>query len=189
MASKKLRDFVSMVKQGDYVILDTETTGLHNAVVIQIAVINSAEDVLVDSLVKPQIRIESEAMGIHGIDEETVKDAPLWRDVWSDVYTAIAGRNVIAYDADFDMNMLYNTAEQEGMGRIDWGAVAGWNCAMKAFAEVYGDWHHYHKSYRWKSLLVAVEHFDGVAEKTHSALADCLHTLFVVQEMAEIDLS
>ncbi len=49
-------------KSNHWLILDTETTGLSNPEVIQIAIINLDGDILLDSLIKPTIPIESEAI-------------------------------------------------------------------------------------------------------------------------------
>lgn len=186
MTSKMLREFVAVAKSDDFVILDIETTALHNSECVQIAVINQDRDVLLDTLVKPQKQIPWAAINVHGIDNEMVKDAPVWRDVWPDIANAITGRNVIVYNVAFDRSVLYSTDLQAGIPHTKWIENSDWFCAMEAFAEIFGDWNSYHGSFKWQKLATAVRHFGG-HEMTdyHGALADCRHTLFVTQEIAK----
>ena len=51
----------------DWVIIDTETTGLRNAEIVQIGVLHGSGEVLLDSLVKPTIPIPDKTSLIHGI--------------------------------------------------------------------------------------------------------------------------
>lgn len=190
MASNRLKDFVSIVKSAGFVILDTETTGLHNAEIVQIAVIDHNAKTLLDTLVKPIEDIPWEAINVHGIDNDMVVDAPDWAQVWLRVQHRIAGRNVIVYNVAFDRACLFSATHIAGINRVDWGENSEWFCAMKAFAEIAGDWHHYFGQYRWKTLKFAVNHFGGDnISGEHNALADCRHTLFVSEKIAFLDLS
>ena len=57
-------------------ILDTETTGLYDAEIVEIAVINRDGEPLLNTLIKPSIPIPAEVSAIHGITNEVVADAP-----------------------------------------------------------------------------------------------------------------
>lgn len=55
----------------NYIILDTETTGLDNtAEIVEISVINDQGEVLLDTLIKPTKPIPGDATAIHGITNE-----------------------------------------------------------------------------------------------------------------------
>ena len=187
MTSKMLREFVRIVKAKDFVILDMETTGLHNSECVQIAVINQDGDVLLDTLVKPKVQIPDDVIAIHGITNDMVnKDVPEWWQVWADVVNTLTGRNVIAYNVGFDRAVLYHSTKHAGMRPTKWLENSDWFCAMEAFAEIYGDWNDYHGSYTWKNLATAVAHFGGHdVTDYHGALADCRHTLFVAKHIAK----
>ncbi|ECI8050226.1 hypothetical protein E4470_21395 [Salmonella enterica subsp. enterica] len=59
----------------DYLIIDTETTGLdNNAEIIEIAIINMHGDVLLNSLVKPTCSIPTAVTKINNITDEMVAD-------------------------------------------------------------------------------------------------------------------
>jgi DNA polymerase-3 subunit epsilon len=83
------RDRVSAVlgareqlSQKDWAILDTETTGLYDAEIVKIAIINYLGEILLDTLIKPSILIPAEVTDIHGISDAMVADAPTFPEVY-----------------------------------------------------------------------------------------------------------
>lgn len=50
-------------------------------------------------------------VGIHGITEDDVADAPPWSEVWKQIKPYIENRFVIAHNASFDMSVLANSCE------------------------------------------------------------------------------
>ena len=77
----------------DYVVLDTETTGLdEDAEIVEIAIVDSTGKVLLDTLVKPSkpLPVYCEASEIHGITNEMLVNAPNWQDIYEKVSRAIA---------------------------------------------------------------------------------------------------
>jgi DNA polymerase III alpha subunit (gram-positive type) len=54
----------------NWVILDTETTGLYDAEIVEIAVVDPLGEALLNTLVKPTIPIPTEVIEIHGITDE-----------------------------------------------------------------------------------------------------------------------
>lgn len=177
-------NILDVIKSGDYLILDTETTGLgSDAEICQIAIINSKGETLLDTLVKPVKPIPQEATSIHHISNDDVKDAPEFP--YKKVYELLRDKYVVIYNADYDVKMLYQACDALG-GQLPWREITRFFCAMKHFAPIYGDWNNYHKSYRWKSLSAACGYYGiPVSENVHSALADCLMTLEVCKKMIE----
>jgi DNA polymerase-3 subunit epsilon len=167
-------------------ILDTETTGLHDGEIVQIALINSRGAVMLDTLVKPVMPIPPGATAIHGITDAMVADAPGWGEVSELLKSIIAGREVVIYNAGYDRKMMHQSAEKAGTPKIDWKELANFHCAMERYAEFWGDWNSYHQSYRWQKLTDACDQ-QGIPEPeapAHSALGDCLRTLALIQVMA-----
>lgn len=165
----------------NYVVLDTETTGLgHDDEIIEIAIVDCDSNILMNQRIKPMKRIPAEATAIHGISDEDVANCPSFADVAILIKGHLAGKDVIVYNATFDRKMLHRSAEQAGIEKINWKAFSNWHCAMLAFAPIYGDWNDYHGNYKWKPLSTAAAYYNVPVLEAHSALGDCLMTLHVI---------
>ena len=172
--------------EGNALILDTETTGLNDGEIVQIAVINSRGAVMLDTLVKPVMPIPPGATAIHGITDAMVADAPTWAEVAEILRRIIDGRELCIYNAVYDRKMMHQSAEKAGTPKIDWKELANFHCAMERYAEFWGDWNSYHQSYRWQKLTDACDQ-QGIPEPeapAHSALGDCLRTLELLKVLA-----
>jgi DNA polymerase-3 subunit epsilon len=152
-------------------VLDTETTGLYGASIVQIAVIDHLGRTLVDTLVNPGVPIPAEATAIHGIDDAAVAGAPTFGDVYPDLFRALHGREVIIYNRDYDTPILRVERQALHLPAFGWAQV---HCAMEWYAQFCGEWSDYHKSYRWQKLW-----------GDHSALGDCQATLRLLRGMAK----
>lgn len=177
-------NIIDVIKSRDFVVLDTETTGLNEgSEIVSIAIINSDGQTLLDTLVHAARPIPPDATRIHGITNEMVKDVQgLPVDT---IYNLLKGRKVIVYNAEYDMSMLYRSVRATGLKDVDWEMLADWHCAMLHFAEIYGEWNDYHGNYRWQKLSTACGYYSIPVVGAHGALADCLMTLAVCQKMAE----
>lgn len=173
------------VKSGNFVILDTETTGLKFAEVLEIAIIDPQGNTLMNQRVKPYGNIEPGAIDVHGITLDDVKNEPRFNSVAGYIQTIITGKDVIVYNAKYDRHILHSSAEHAEMEKIDWKSFSTWICAMEAFSPIYGDWSTYHGNYKWKSLEVASRYYNVPVNNAHTALGDCLMTLGVVNAMAK----
>lgn len=181
-----LIQFREMLKTGDYVILDTETTGLDNAAQIcQIAIIDSAGCALLNTMVKPVDSIPLSATRIHGITDEMVKDAPNWKAITPVVEKILTGRNVVIYNAAYDRRLMYQSGEAHSTVNTDWKNVGKFWCAMLAFSQIYGDWSSYHQNYRWQPLATAAAYYGYKSADAHNALGDCIATLEVCRGIVE----
>lgn len=178
-------NFYDVIRSGDFLVLDTETTGLDRfAEICQIAVIDSAGTVLIDTLVKPAELIPGAATAIHGITNNMVAEAPRWGDVSRLLLPMLRGRHVVVYNALYDRKLMHQSAERARLEKIDWKTIADFHCAMLAFAKVFGDWNDYHHDYRWQTLTTAARYYNLPNNNAHSALGDCLTTLAVCKAMA-----
>jgi DNA polymerase III subunit epsilon len=156
----------------DPLFLDTETTGLNpDDEICEIAIVDIAGNVLINSLVKPaHIVIPPGATAVHSITNEMVASAPKFVDVWPELHSILKGRTVVIYNAEYDKKMLWSSARHNGMeftedGQRHWWGLnhkdsagqlySSWHCAMELYAEYYGDWNDYHQSYRWQRLSTA----------------------------------
>jgi len=166
------------------VYLDTETTGIgKNDVLVEISVIDHDGSVLLDSLVRPNKLIPFEATKIHGITDEMVSDASQWPEVWLDVKSALAGRFVAIYNADFDIRLIKQSHTQNHMR---WKKPAGTTFfdVMAFYAQFYGQWNPRYGNYRWQSLEAARKQCGLSLPNSHRALDDTLLTRALLHYMA-----
>lgn len=169
----------------DCLILDTETTGLgEDAEIVEITIIDTTGKPLINTLVKPSKTIPAEATAIHGITDAMVMNAPLWTEICHKVGALMSGRTVVMYNASYDARLLDQTD-------LIWGVIpdlknglADFQCAMRAYAEFYGQCSE-RGGYKWQKLTAAAEQQDiKIQGAAHRALSDCLTTLGVIKAMA-----
>jgi len=160
------------------VILDTETTGLKStAEIIEISIINSQGAPLLDTLVKPKGKIPIDAYEIHGIGSTTVKNAPIWPEIDMQISEIIRqASRVVIYNAGYDLRLMRQTRQLYNLPPLD-VPTHHYQCAMKRYAEFYGDWRGSQQGFRWQPLPGG----------NHRALGDCLATLKVIKSMATAD--
>ncbi|KVL65420.1 3'-5' exonuclease [Burkholderia ubonensis] len=145
----------------DPLFIDTETTGLDlRAAIVEIAILDRAGAVLIDTLVKPAMPIPAAATEIHGITDADVASAPDRTTIGPQVAELLAGRLLIAHNAAFDERMLVQTSRSDGMTmpalRVE--------CTM----ELLDGW-----AGRWLSLAAAALMLGAGAPATrHRACAD-----------------
>lgn len=172
------------------VVLDTETTGLHGAYLVEIAVVAVDGTVLLDTLVDPGMPIPAEATAIHGITDEMVAGQPRFGDVLPALTAALLGRRVVIYNAGFDRGIVrtelerhYRATEPE-TSSVTWAdhpSTSWWmswlmprtECAMEQYAAWVGDWSDYWGNYRWMPLGGG-----------HRARQDCAAVVDVLAQMA-----
>lgn len=151
----------------DWVILDTETTGLDTgAEIIEVAVIDASGKVLFDSFVRPKNPIPEEVTEIHGITNQMVQDAPTWSVVWRELEPFLKERLILIYNAPFDIRLINQTCALWGMEEPQLHA----ECVMEAFRLLQGE-------SAWISLASA----KGEAIE-HRALNDCRAVLHLIHE-------
>jgi hypothetical protein len=160
-----------MLRPGQAVILDTETTGLgRGAVVVEIAVIDaSTGETLLDTLVHPGgCEMSPGAADVHGLTDDVLQDAPPWAEVLPALVRACAGKTVLSYNAEFDHALIWQTSARDGLVPLlgELGNVDRWDCVMNRRSDRY-------QLDRWLRL-------DG----GHRALADCHAALGVLHEIS-----
>lgn len=147
----------------DPLFLDTETTGLEAAdQVIEVAVVDADGAVLLDTLVQPTVPIHPGAAAVHGISLEQLAAAPHWVVVLPRLQVLLAGRLVIAHNADFDWQMLAQTCQAQGLPVLD--GPAEWGCTMWLLTAL--------NHGRWPSLARALEIAGARGGAGHRAATD-----------------
>lgn len=184
----------NILNRGNFVVLDTETTGLKKpAEIIEIAILSCTGLVLLDTRVRPKLDIPPDAIAVHHITNEMVKDSPTWPNVRPQVLDAIGGMDVIVYNATYDRHMMHCSDENWSLAQFDYKVGAHWHCAMEWFASHWGAYNEYYGSYRWEKLDRACAKFGcETIFPLHSALGDASLTLELVRkgcaELARFDI-
>jgi DNA polymerase-3 subunit epsilon len=167
----------------DIVILDTETTGLNDAQIVELAIIDGEGKTLLNTRLKPQDPEKVHevvngmcAFDIHGIAANDLLHCPTFADIWPKLESTIENRTIVVYNYGYDIPIIRDEMMRYGIitdwhdERADFNGI----CAMKLYARYVGQWSDYHHSFRWQRL-------EG---GDHSALGDCIATLDILKRMA-----
>ncbi|WFQ81310.1 3'-5' exonuclease [Xenorhabdus sp. SF857] len=182
---KQIKLFTETLLEEDTIVLDTETTGLKNDdEIIEISIINSHGDILLDTLIKPQKIIPSDAIKIHGITNEDVKHAPTWSDIYKKYREIVKGKTVIIYNKSYDTRIIRKTCKKY---ELPTPRIKS-ECAMLLYAEYYGEINKRTGDYKWHKLTDAIYDSDIlVFGEAHRALTDARMTLELIKFMAYKD--
>jgi DNA polymerase-3 subunit epsilon len=176
---RKDRSMAWVMSRDDWVVLDVEATGYsEHSEIIEIAILNPTGAVVMEQRVLPKGRIPSAATDVHGITRQMLRDCPRWPEIDATVRQHLAGKRVIAYNAEYEQRLLTQTAEKWGLPSID---ILG-HCAMLAYAEHRGIIGR--DGYKWHKLVEACRYEGIPISGAHSAVADARNALALVLKMA-----
>jgi len=163
----------------DFIILDCETSGVgKDAEVTEIAIVDYKScDVLFNSLIHPYNLSDyesSKARSISGISKSELLKAPPLPQLWTEILNVLQSKHITAFNADFDMRMIRNSAQKWDIEAPPFNAT----CLMKlttAFLNL--DF--------WVSLEQAASYFSVDNIVAHRALADALVAREIVMKMKD----
>ena len=164
----------SLLGRDDVLILDTETTGMGDAEVIEVSLIDTHGSVLLDTLVKPQRSYMNPfAQRVHGISLGMLDDAPVWPEVLPELARLTDRATVLAWNAPFDARMLEQSSEVWGLHHPRILFV----CAMRLYASLQGSSRRaLHKAVNDQGLAHLFEQ-----HRSHRALGDATFVLEVLK--------
>lgn len=164
-----------MLSGKEFVVLDSETTGLKDPVgFVEVAVANPEGKPLINTTIKPNLPIEPGAAKVHGYTKEALKDSPGFKDVYPDLLDAIRGKRVIVYNARYDRRVFDTEVGMLGArGLLAGRYLPAWECAM--------GWYSQHVGIPGKRGGYKYQKLPG---GDHTALGDCRATLAVLEKMA-----
>lgn len=170
-------------KQYDLIVIDTETTGIDNAQVLQLSIIDKNGIVLFNEYFKPRgIKQWHQAEKIHGISYEMVKDKHTFKFYQKQVQQIFDNATtIVGYNVWFDIGMIATYIDTSKNNIVD---------VMQPFSELYGEINQYYGTYKWQKLTTATKYFNydwSQHGKPHGALADAYATLFVYQKLNEME--
>jgi len=159
------------------VLMDLETTGMADdpaVQVIEVAIIDAAGAVLLNTLVRPQGRIPPGASRVNRIYDADVAGKPPFPEVYPQIADLLNGRVVIAYNHEFERGVLRHVCRRHMLPEPK---PAEWWCAMRAYATFTG-------ALRYARLGDACRREGIPVANAHRALGDILLTLALVKKMA-----
>ncbi len=165
-----------LLARKDFVIFDSETTGLSSPVdFVGIAVVSPKGETLFDSLLKPSCRIEPSARAIHGHSAKSLSGAPRFFEVYADLLEVLYQRRVIVFNASYDRRVWDEAIRHLGARGALAGVLPRWECAMRQYAMFVGERSKRGGGYRPQKLPGG----------DHTALGDALATLRLIEGMAQ----
>lgn len=120
----------------DYIVLDTETTGLADEsglpdiVTLGITIVRDRE--IAESAefeTRPQKRISEEAQSIHGITNERASGFDSFESQWSQIANYLKNQLVVIHNASFDWPILLDHVDRNDLALPD---IQGIFCSQKA---------------------------------------------------------
>ena len=93
----------SLVSGGEFVVLDSETTGLGAPVdFVEVGIVCSTGKPLFDSLIRPSCFMEPGASRVHGHTAESLEGERSFLEVYPDLLDTLWEKRVVVYSASYD---------------------------------------------------------------------------------------
>lgn len=159
-------------QKDDYVIMDTETTGLKDSdVIIHFAVMDLDGNMLIDTRVKPMSkrRMSQDATYIHGLKMKDLQDAPLFEEVVNMFRPIAASKKLLSYNAAFHADMFDQSLYNEGVSG-DQIVLDCWD--VKTYYVKYSGMYN-----------------AALPGRKNTGVGDCRATLDLIRKMAESELA
>jgi len=164
----------------EYAIVDIETTGGNagGSRITEIAIIIHDGTNIIDrweSLVNPQQEIPVPIFALTGIDNEMVRDAPIFDDIAEKVLEMLTDRIFVAHNVNFDYSFIRHQLEEAG---FKWTARK--LCTVRATRKIRPGLGSYSLGNLCRSLDIPVEH-------RHRAGGDADATVILFSRLLEWD--
>lgn len=167
----------ALLARPDVLILDTETTGLKDAEVIEVALIDTQGQTRLNTLVRPRAKVMNPyAQRVHGISLNDLREQPTWPEVLPELAKIAGDATILAWNAPFDARMLEQTSSRWGLPHPRLLFV----CAMRLYARL----HRRHSFGLHKA--VAAEGLEDllIQHASHRALGDVTFVLELLRRVA-----
>lgn len=168
-----------IAKQTDYIVLDTETTGLSPSKdrVIEIGILEVSGGQVVNtfgSLINPGIPVPASASSVNGLTDADLAGAPTYAEIAPTVAGLVLGKVIVAHNASFDIKFICAMLEEAGFeGEIKYIDTLGY--ARKCLPDLPN-----HK------LQTLAEHFSIDTGNAHRAVDDAMTCHLIFQQCKQL---
>ena len=174
----------ALLNSSEYVILDTETTGVEDDdEIIQLTCLDIAGNVLYDGYFSPLKTSHWRAAKKHKLSKYFLAKQPKWEDEWPKIASLLQGKTILVHNSDFDQRLIQQTCQRYG---LEPDLNLTFICTMPFVKSLTGQ-------NALEKALNALKYTTGDAN-LHNARTDCFMLLkvllpkqevFKIQEMAE----
>jgi DNA polymerase III subunit epsilon len=160
-------------------VLDFEMTGLDpmNDRVCEVAIVRGRYgrvEKTYQTLIQPCRKMSKSALGVHGITETMVADAPTFKQVAHEILSILDGCILVCHNVPFDICFLHREMEMAGFRLDPPVTVDTLMIARRLFA------------FRKNNLATVCSQLDVDLKNAHRAMGDAQATFEVYFRMAEI---
>lgn len=112
------------------IVVDTETTGMDPEKgdrIVEIGCVELMNHIptgkVLQLYVNPEREVPAEAIAVHGITNEFLKDKPVFSQVYAEFMAFIKGAKLVIHNAEFDMKFINHQLKDVGEPAIAWSGV------------------------------------------------------------------
>lgn len=117
----------------EFVAIDFETAKLHHICAVGIVTVKNSR--IVDeyyTLVQPPFNEYNwHTIQVHGIQPQDTEDAPLFSEIYDEIYKRLKGKVVVAHNESFDRNVLRKTMADYRLRYEELAIKDRWECTMR----------------------------------------------------------
>lgn len=162
----------------EFVLLDTETTGLEaDDEIVELGIISSAGKVLFHSMFEPEKEMHWAAAKTTGISPKSLIGMPKFKDKWPEIEEILKNKTIVCHNMPFDRRQLNQTIERYGISHDHVDTVL--KCKFIDSMDIAKK---FVKSNSYK-LEVLCEKLGIKDRQIHRATEDCLMTLKMLRRI------
>lgn len=190
--SKSASTFNFLEMQGrDYVVLDTETTGLGNTdEIVEIAILDKNGNELVNRTFQPYAEYSEGARAVSHITDEELASSPRFADSLADIREALGDKPIVIFNKPFDTRLIYQTIEAQ---QTEFTGFESKEQALEYFRDLFSrnavcamqSYASFYEKDIATSLTNALAEQGIEIEQTHRASGDCQDTIKLINAVAE----
>lgn len=172
-----------MEHMDNYVIFDTETTGTGDSdEIIEMAIITLHGEVVFNKrfALTDGKTISKNAFDCHVISVHDLKNCRKFEEYLEEIQEILNHKTPIIYNSSFDCRMIRQNLKIYSKAyyrKPQFDLHTHPDCAMQKYSDYVYEWNDYHGNTKWQ----------GLQGGDHSALGDCLATLKLIMQMANVN--